>query len=65
MKDKKKNIKNEVLPLAEAFNSFNNVVSNLDESYKDLKGSIEGLNLKIAEKNKYLERNFFEVNRVR
>ena len=65
MKEKKKNIKNEVLPLTEAFNSFNNVVSNLDESYKDLKGSIEELNLKIAEKNKYLERNFFEVNRVR
>ncbi len=59
------NNKNEVLPLAEAFNSFNNIISDLDLSYKDLKGSIEELNLKISEKNKFLEKNFFEVNRVR
>lgn len=65
MSNIKGNSKNNVIPLAQAFNSFNTVVSDLDSSYEDLKSSIKELNLKISEKNKFLERNFFEVNRIR
>jgi len=65
MSKKDRKDKNKTVPLAEAFNSFNTVVSDLDSSYEDLKSSIKELNLKISEKNKFLEKNFFEVNRVR
>lgn len=64
MKFSKDNIP-EVLPLVNAFDLFNNTVSDLDLSYKELIGNIEELNLKISEKNKFVEKNFLKVNRMR
>jgi len=60
---KKKN-KNDT-PLAEAFDSFNATVTGLGASYRELKNRIQELNIQISEKNKQLEENFYEVNRLR
>lgn len=52
-------------PLAKAFDSFNATVEGLGTSYQSLKDRIQELNVHISEKNKQLEENFFEVNRLR
>jgi len=52
-------------PLADAFDSFNASVEGLGSSYQELKERIKELNVQISEKNKKLEENFYEVNRLR
>jgi PAS domain S-box-containing protein len=51
--------------LVDALDSFNTTVSDLGSSYQELKDRIRELNIQISEKNRNLERNFFEVNRLR
>lgn len=57
--------KNKILSLAETYNSFSAVVSDLDTSYNDLKSSINELSVKISEKNKSLEKKLGEVYKIR
>lgn len=52
-------------PLASAFDSFNATVSGLGSSYQEIKDRIQELNVQISEKNRQLEENFYEVNRLR
>ncbi|MCD6117810.1 PAS domain S-box protein [bacterium] len=51
--------------LANAFDSFNMRVSDLGDSYRELTNKIEKLNLEISKKNRQLEDNFYEVNKLR
>jgi len=51
--------------VANAFDVFNSTISELDDSYKDLKVCIQDINLQITEKNKLLESNFYKVNQLR
>ncbi|MCJ7812941.1 ATP-binding protein, partial [bacterium] len=51
--------------LADAFDSFNTTVTDLGSSYQELMKRIQELNIQISEKNKKLEENFYEVNRLR
>ena len=65
MRNRSKNpIKNDD-PLTQAFDSFNATVEGLGTSYQEIKKRIQELNVQISEKNKQLEQNFFEVNRLR
>ncbi len=66
MKQKSMRLQNEMIhSLADAFDSFNTTVSELGSSYQELMGRILELNVQISEKNKKLEENFHEVNRLR
>lgn len=65
MKQSSKKKKTTDHSLAEVFDSFNETMTGLGSSYHELKDRIQELNIQISEKNKQLEDNFYEVNRLR
>lgn len=51
--------------LTHVLDSFNTTIAGLDSSYRELKERIRQLNVQLSEKNKQLEENLYEVNRLR
>ena len=64
-KTEKKKQGSEKHSIVNAFDSFNNSVSELGMNYQQLTQNISALNLQITEKNRQLEENFYKVNQLR
>lgn len=63
--DPEKKADEEIELLEKAFKDFNRTTQKLRESYGDLQGKLDKVNLKLAEKNKKLEKSLEENKKIR